>query len=220
MRRILIVEDDPATRRLLRTMLEGEYEVLESETATCGAQVALQSLPDAILLDLSLPDAQGPETCLLFCAAALARSSPVVVISGSSADEMRGPCLSFGACAYLEKPPEPGELKSLLHSLMEKSAQEPHRPTGPARVLWLHGPHADGGKSKVLILLEEVYGAHFTCRSTVPLEQGTIVEIMAFEPQERRVGYARLVRRQWMGKLWKHYVFEFMGKPDWRNIRA
>ncbi len=58
--RILIIEDDRSIRTVLRVSLEANgYSVLEAENATTGLQMAIRESPDAVILDLGLPDKDG-----------------------------------------------------------------------------------------------------------------------------------------------------------------
>ncbi|HYC14593.1 MAG TPA: response regulator, partial [Stellaceae bacterium] len=60
--RILVVDDEAAIRRFLRTGLgEQGYEVMEAETAQAGIESAAREKPDLLILDLGLPDLDGLE---------------------------------------------------------------------------------------------------------------------------------------------------------------
>ena len=61
MAKLLIVDDDPALRRLLRLELESNYEIVDSGEPEQGLAFALEHKPDAILLDLRMPKYSGYE---------------------------------------------------------------------------------------------------------------------------------------------------------------
>ena len=58
--RILVIEDDLAIRRFLRISLEShDYRVIEADSGEQGLKLALRELPEAVILDLGLPDIDG-----------------------------------------------------------------------------------------------------------------------------------------------------------------
>jgi len=111
--RVLIVEDDPANREVMQLVLENAgYRV---RTAGNGAEAltsAAEETPDAVLLDMQLPDQRGDDVS----AALRARIAPaprIIITSGmaiASADAAR-----FGADAVLQKPFGPDSLLEVLN---------------------------------------------------------------------------------------------------------
>jgi len=115
-RRLLVVDDEAGLQRLVRRQAEAAgYEVSTAETAAEGLRLAQSERPDAILLDLGLPDASGikvieslkraPETALI----------PVLVWSGSDVTEGNAKALAAGAAGYLDKI----EVSQLMQRLRE-----------------------------------------------------------------------------------------------------
>jgi len=125
--RLLIVDDDPSVREMLREYLQGHgFEVAE---AASGAQMREQferELPDAVLLDVRLPGEDG-----LLLARYLREHYDVGIImvtaSGDLVDRVVG--LEIGADDYIAKPFDPRELlarlKSLLRRLQARPVAEP-----------------------------------------------------------------------------------------------
>lgn len=100
---ILVIEDDPDFRRGLCLWLSGAgYTPLEASDGRRGLALARQARPEAVLLDLRLPEIDGFE--VLSALAEEASAPPVIVISGQ--DEIAGVIRAFrmGAADYLEKP--------------------------------------------------------------------------------------------------------------------
>ena len=121
--RILIVDDDRSLRDALRrTLLLAGYE---AETATGGedglAQIAAQP-PDAVVLDLGLPDLDGLEVCRRLRAAG--DRVPVLMLTARDAVEDRIDGLDAGADDYLVKPFDVGELKARLRALLRRTVGE------------------------------------------------------------------------------------------------
>src|SRR5882762_6214339 len=104
LRRILIVDDDPALRHSLAEQLEqhGEFAVIECDTAEAGLAVVGRERFDAILLDVGLPDMDGRELCRRMRQDAV--SAPIVMLTAadSEADTVLG--LDAGANDYVTKP--------------------------------------------------------------------------------------------------------------------
>jgi DNA-binding NarL/FixJ family response regulator len=102
--RVLLCDDVPAFRALVRYSLEDEegIEVVgEAGDGREGVRQAAALKPDVVLLDLSMPECDGLEAI----PALLARSpgSAIVALSGFTADRMAQPVMASGAVAYLEK---------------------------------------------------------------------------------------------------------------------
>jgi two-component system, OmpR family, response regulator MprA len=119
--RILVVDDDRAVRDALRRALTlGGYEVEGAEGgAEALAQVA-EAVPDAIVLDVSMPDIDGIEVCRRL------RSGhnrvPILMLTARDAVADRIEGLDAGADDYVVKPFDLGELKARLRALLRRSA--------------------------------------------------------------------------------------------------
>jgi signal transduction histidine kinase/DNA-binding response OmpR family regulator len=99
---VLVIEDDPAAGELLRVHLDGAgYTVLLATTGRQGIAWAAHAHPDAILLDILLPDIDGWEVMQRLKADPLTRSIPVMVVSVVD-DRQLG--LALGAVDYFVKP--------------------------------------------------------------------------------------------------------------------
>jgi len=99
---ILLVEDEPQMRRFLRVALEGSgYRYLEAGTGREGLALAAQHRPEAILLDLGLPDMDGLD--LVVRLREWSRI-PVIVISARGQETDKVGALDAGADDYLTKP--------------------------------------------------------------------------------------------------------------------
>ena len=113
--KILIVEDDAHIRRLLHAALErAGYQVAEAATARAGLALVDIERPDAVLLDLGLPDRDGLELIQLIGA----RGTPVIVVSARADTAEKVAALDLGADDYLTKPFDTEELLARVRSAL------------------------------------------------------------------------------------------------------
>ena len=116
--RVLIADDTPEIRLLLRIALESEggFEVIgEAKDGAEALRIATDSRPDAILLDLAMPVMDGLEAI-----PQIKEHSPeakILVLSGFDAGKMRQEAMAAGADAYLEKGEPAGNIVRMLQDL-------------------------------------------------------------------------------------------------------
>jgi PAS domain S-box-containing protein len=124
---ILIVEDDAATRTVLRRSLEKDgWTVAEAENGRIGLERVAASLPDLILLDLMMPEMDGFEFLDGLRSRPAAKATPVVVITAKELSDADRKRLNGGVARVLEKGARSeAELVAEVKSLM--SAQEAAR---------------------------------------------------------------------------------------------
>jgi two-component system KDP operon response regulator KdpE len=100
--KVLIVDDEPPIRKLLRVGLSTQgYEILDATNGKT-ALALLEEKPDLIILDLGLPDMQGLD--LLAAIRARNESVPIVVLSSRGDESVKVRALDLGADDYLTKP--------------------------------------------------------------------------------------------------------------------
>ena len=116
--RILVVDDERPIRRFLNASLSGAYTVMEAATGEEALTMAVTGHPDAILLDLGLPDMDGVD---------LTRrlrewtQIPIIVISVRDHEEDKITALDAGADDYLTKPFGVGELMARLRVILRRA---------------------------------------------------------------------------------------------------
>jgi signal transduction histidine kinase/DNA-binding response OmpR family regulator len=102
--RILIVEDDPTTRTMLRRSLEREgWDVTEAENGLVALQCVQEEVPDLILLDLLMPELDGLEFAAALQRNDRWRSVPIVVLTGKELTEQDGARLTGQVVAIMKK---------------------------------------------------------------------------------------------------------------------
>jgi two-component system KDP operon response regulator KdpE len=125
--RILVVDDEPAIRRLLRTTLQAHsYDIVEANSAATALSMQREANPDAIILDLGLPDRDGLQVI-----ADIRVTSAVPILILSSRDDERGKvaALDAGADDYITKPFGAEELLARIRTaLRHRLQQQGNRP--------------------------------------------------------------------------------------------
>ena len=121
-RTVLVIEDEAAFARILYDLAHDlDYRCLVALTAGEGLELAVSHTPDAILLDMRLPDRSGLSVLQLLKDSPETRHIPVHVVS--SADNA-GEALHLGAIGYALKPASRSDLEAVFRKLEEKSAQK------------------------------------------------------------------------------------------------
>ena len=115
---ILVIDDEVQIRRLLRlTMEDAGYAVREAETGQAGLDEVARDSPDAIILDLGLPDMTGMELLRQLRGWS---NTPVLILSVFGQEKRKIAGLDAGADDYLTKPFSSGELLARLRSLLRR----------------------------------------------------------------------------------------------------
>jgi two-component system KDP operon response regulator KdpE len=123
--RILVVDDELPIRRFLKASLSGQYSVLEAATGADALAMAATGHPDAIILDLNLPDMDGVEVTQSLREWA---SIPIIVVSVRDMEEDKISALDAGADDYITKPFGVGELMARLRVALRRSAASEKEP--------------------------------------------------------------------------------------------
>ncbi len=124
-----MIDDDRAVRDALRRALSlAGYEVQTAADGATGLELVADRVPDAIVLDLGLPDIDGLEVCRRV--RRLGSRVPILVLTARDAVSDRIDGLDAGADDYLVKPFDVEELKARLRALLRRAANdgEDHAP--------------------------------------------------------------------------------------------
>jgi two-component system KDP operon response regulator KdpE len=126
--KILVVDDEPAIRKLLRVGLTAEgYSLIEAPNAREALSLVKQEQPDLILLDLGLPDVNGHELLERWRAEPL--DLPIIILSSRTDEAGIVRALELGADDYVTKPFGTRELVARIRvALRHKLQQQGERP--------------------------------------------------------------------------------------------
>jgi CheY-like chemotaxis protein len=113
---ILICDDEPALRELVRVSLSDGYRFAEASDGLLALELAQEHEPDAVVLDLMLPRLGGLEVLAKLQADEHLRDVPVLVITAWN--ETRADVLAAGAADFMTKPFDPDELRSAIKELL------------------------------------------------------------------------------------------------------
>jgi two-component system, cell cycle response regulator DivK len=107
-RTVLIIEDNEQNLYLMRFLLEKNgFVVLEARSGRLGLEVAAQSAPDLILLDIQLPEMDGYAVAQEMRKQQGQRQTPIIVVTSYAMVGDREKALAAGATGYIEKPINP-----------------------------------------------------------------------------------------------------------------
>jgi len=121
-RKVLIVEDDPDFARILYDLAhEARYRALVAVTAEEGLQLAEEHQPQAVMLDIRLPDRSGLSVLQMLKDNPQTRHIPVHVISATDSGEA---ALHLGAIGYVRKPAERSQLLAVFDRLERRFTQK------------------------------------------------------------------------------------------------
>lgn len=120
--RILVIDDEPQIHRFLGPALDAAgYEPVRAETAADGLKEIARKAPDAVVLDLGLPDLDGKEA---LTKARAFYEGPIIILSARDKETEKIDALDLGADDYVEKPFGVGELLARLRVALRHRIQE------------------------------------------------------------------------------------------------
>ena len=124
--RILVIEDQPDNRQILRDLLtNADFEVIEAEDGEAGVAAAGTHRPDLILMDIQLPLMDGYEATRRIKADPALRAIPIIVITSYALSGDDDKARAAGCDAYFSKPFSPRQLLAKVREYLSPGA-----PTG------------------------------------------------------------------------------------------
>lgn len=123
-RKILITEDDVCQMEILEYRFNQQgFQVLKAQTGQQAMELAAEHLPDAILMDVDLPDMNGMDLCQNLTDAEATADIPIVILSGSTDQDIVRQARSAGSSFFLHKPFDPTALLLLVNQAIDDSKQ-------------------------------------------------------------------------------------------------
>ncbi len=122
--KILIIDDEPFIRDILRTTLEDTYEISEASDGEEGLQAIRTHNPALVIVDYKMPKKDGLEVCREIRQDPLYLHLPIIMLTGKgeTQDKIRG--LDTGVDDYIVKPFEPNELIARVRMVLKRSTRD------------------------------------------------------------------------------------------------
>lgn len=184
---ILVIDDEPQIHRFLSPALDAAgYEPKRADTGQEGLRAIALWSPDAVVLDLGLPDMDGKD---ILARAREFYAGPIIVLSARDREAEKIAALDLGANDYVEKPFGVGELLARLRASLRQASARP-TPSGPIQV----------GEVSIDLERRRVERAGVTVRLT-PKEY----DVLAYLARDagKVIGHAALLTAVW-GAAHKH----------------
>ena len=138
---VLIVDDEPMARTLLRLMLvRAGFDVLEAEDGQEALDKMKEELPDVVILDVMMPGMNGFAVCAEMAKVDRLATIPVMMLSAKTDIQSRKEGLSSGATRYLTKPIAPDVLTQHVHEILAELEEGSLRLEG--------APHPDSSNNQ------------------------------------------------------------------------
>jgi type II secretory ATPase GspE/PulE/Tfp pilus assembly ATPase PilB-like protein/CheY-like chemotaxis protein len=123
-RKVLLVEDEDALRRVLKDLLEREgFTVFEAADGVKALDEIDRAAPDIVVLDLNLPRLDGYGVLSHLRARPATADLPVIVLTAKGDEDSEVRVFEYGASDYLTKPFRPRALSARLHSLLTRAKE-------------------------------------------------------------------------------------------------
>jgi two-component system, cell cycle response regulator DivK len=121
-RTILYIEDNEYNRKIVRQLLgRTSYRLVEANDGESGVAMALQEIPQLILMDVQLPKMSGLDATRVLKADPRTSHVPIIVITSFALSGDREKAAAAGADSYLAKPYSPRELLALVRQYLPEA---------------------------------------------------------------------------------------------------
>ncbi|MCG6861575.1 MAG: phosphate regulon transcriptional regulator PhoB [Chromatiaceae bacterium] len=142
---VLVVDDEPDIREVIRFALEGAgFHVHEASHADEARKLLISECPDLVLLDWMLPGRSGLELAHQLKQSAATRSIPIIMVSAKGEEEDRVKGLDTGADDYIAKPFSPREMVARIRAVLRRV-----KPEGLSDQIEIAGLHIDNVSHRV-----------------------------------------------------------------------
>ncbi len=124
MKRVVVVDDDPAIGQAIRDLLAADRLAVESPgDGRAALPSLLRAAPDLVILDINMPEMSGWELCAILRRQPATRSVPILFLTGRHTVKDRISAMQFGGSDYLAKPFNPDELRRKVRALLSSRRQ-------------------------------------------------------------------------------------------------
>ncbi len=120
---VLVIDDNADVRAYVKSVLSGQYFVIEAENGSSGIAAARKYVPDAVICDVMMPEMDGIEFCRRLKSELRISHIPVMLLTAYAAEDKKIEGYSCGADSYISKPFSSELLLSRLHNLLENRSR-------------------------------------------------------------------------------------------------
>ena len=120
---VMIVDDDPANRLILKTFLEPDYQILEADSGKACLDSLSGCKPDVFLLDINMPEMTGYELCSELRRQDASKTTPIIFVSALETAEERLAGFEVGGNGFLVKPVQQDKLLETISYQLEHKAE-------------------------------------------------------------------------------------------------
>ncbi len=124
---LLIAEDDPDLRYLLKKQLQNQYQIIEAANGKLGLEIAINQIPDLIISDVMMPEMSGYDLCKNLKEDIRTNHIPVILLTAKATQNEKIEGLELGADSYLIKPFDKKELEVRIHNLITQRKELQNR---------------------------------------------------------------------------------------------
>lgn len=120
--KVLIIDDEDDIREIATLSLGdvGGMDVIEAESGEQGLELARSAQPDLIVLDMMMPEMDGPEVLSRLRDSEVTRSIPIIFLTARASEADVSRLMSMGAIGVITKPFDPMSLATRVAQLYEK----------------------------------------------------------------------------------------------------
>lgn len=118
MKKVLLVDDQAAIRRLISEVLEEDFEMMLASDGDDAVDAAKEFKPDIILLDIGLPSISGIDLIPIF--KKVSPKSKILMLTGSISNSTINQAKSLGVSGFIEKPFDILEIKNQIMYILQK----------------------------------------------------------------------------------------------------
>lgn len=208
--KLLVVDDEPSVRKLLKRFFEARgFAVAVAEDGVRGWQVARDEQPDLVLTDVSMPEMDGYELTRTIRRNPATASIPVILLSAHRESEAMVTGYECGADDYIAKPVDMEVLKHKIDALVRRAA---HRPTvnGPAlgKLICITSAKGGVGVSTLAANLSVLLCRRneTVCVYDLNLEHGDLPVLLDLQPKLTIVDLARDIDTLGDAIQWDDYL--------------
>lgn len=133
--KLLVVDDEPEIREIVREVLQEHFDVIEAENGKQAVDLAERTLPDMILMDVMMPEMDGIAATESIRGMLTTRHIPILMLTAANTKDYRMRAFDFGADQFIGKPFDFEELTTRLLSVYRRSRQMLNPATKEVRFL-------------------------------------------------------------------------------------